>query len=368
MNLGNDVFAQVKSKVTVSEVVEMYHGPVFKDTAICPFHDDTNPSLTLPREKNIFKCFSCGAGGDAITFVSKLKHLSNLEAVRLINNDFKLGIDIPRSRDEHKYEAEKLAVDVAHTNISKAARDYLYAKGLTDSTIETYQIGSDGELIVYPIRNESGRVIGSNRCSFVDRNFYVPGPENTLFSPTKNLGNIDKIRDCIGQPIVITESYRDAILCFQNDIPAVALFGVHMSKEQAEQLMTISNQFILALDNDRTGITHTIKYFQLLKTIDGCCDIKVADFGEFKDVGDYLLHHNSLSTKSVYKYLLEKGIQQEYLIRMICYSPLDSELRIASRLLAESLGVEPKDMFNDLKLRRAKKQVIEKKDKPYKWI
>lgn len=368
MTSQDDVFSIIKDRVTVSDVVEHYHAPIEGHKTICPFHKDTKPSLMIPKNKDIFKCFACGAGGDSITFVSKLKKLSNLEAARLINEDFSLGIDIPRSRFEHKYEAEKQAVVSAHMNLSKKAKEYLHAKGLTNRTIDEYQIGSEGDMIVYPIRNEAGRIIGSNKASFVDRNFFIPGDENPLFSHTKNLGNIDKVRERVGEPIVITESYRDAILCFQNDIPAVSLFGVNMSETQASQLLGLTNQFILALDNDNTGIQHTLKYFKMLKSIDGGCDVKVADFGDVKDIGDYLLKTNKLDVQNLTKYLLSRGVQQEYLIRMICYSPLDSELRIAARLIAESLGVEPSDMFHDLKFRRAKKQSVEKKEKPWKWI
>ena len=52
--------------------------------AICPFHDDTNPSMVISPEKQYFKCFVCGTGGTAISFVQKYEHVSFSEAVRKV--------------------------------------------------------------------------------------------------------------------------------------------------------------------------------------------------------------------------------------------------------------------------------------------
>ena len=65
---------------------------------ICPFHDDTNPSLTVNREKKLFKCFVCGAGGNVITFVMKMENCGFKEAFNKVvelgglSNDLKMKI------------------------------------------------------------------------------------------------------------------------------------------------------------------------------------------------------------------------------------------------------------------------------------
>ena len=89
---------QIKQRTLLSDVIGHYF-PVKSVgnrafTSICPFHDDTNPSLRINDEKGLYHCFSCGAGGDTITFVKELEKLNYIESIKKIIQIGNLDIDI----------------------------------------------------------------------------------------------------------------------------------------------------------------------------------------------------------------------------------------------------------------------------------
>lgn len=87
MPMDNDLIERVLHACDIVQVISSYI-PVIKKgrnyVAICPFHDDKNPSLHISPEKQIFKCFVCGTGGNAITFVEKYEKISFMDAVRKV--------------------------------------------------------------------------------------------------------------------------------------------------------------------------------------------------------------------------------------------------------------------------------------------
>lgn len=88
-----DIFQTVKNSVSIIEAAEYYGLKIDRHKkALCPFHSDNNPSLSF--KDNYYKCFTCGAGGDVISLVSKLLSITPLEAVKRLNYDFNLHLDI----------------------------------------------------------------------------------------------------------------------------------------------------------------------------------------------------------------------------------------------------------------------------------
>ncbi|MDE5586989.1 MAG: DNA primase, partial [Bacilli bacterium] len=80
----NDVIAEVRRKLDIVQVISEYLPLVQKGKnffGVCPFHDDTNPSMSVSREKQIYRCFSCGASGNVFTFVQEYEHISFREAL-----------------------------------------------------------------------------------------------------------------------------------------------------------------------------------------------------------------------------------------------------------------------------------------------
>ena len=76
---------EIRKSVDIVDVISRYLNVVKKGRnyfAICPFHNDTNPSLSISREKQIYKCFVCGEGGNVITFIQKYKKISFIETLK----------------------------------------------------------------------------------------------------------------------------------------------------------------------------------------------------------------------------------------------------------------------------------------------
>ena len=86
---------RIRNGADIVDVISHYtsvqkHGRQYR--CICPFHDDHDPSLKINTERQIYKCFVCGAGGDLITFTAKLHGLSNIDACKKLDQDFHLGL------------------------------------------------------------------------------------------------------------------------------------------------------------------------------------------------------------------------------------------------------------------------------------
>ena len=90
------MFQQIKNMLKIEDVVEFYHEAPRHKKYICPFHQDKHPSMAINKNKQIFKCFVCEVGGDLITFTAKLFGLSNLDACKKLNDDFKLNLNMDK--------------------------------------------------------------------------------------------------------------------------------------------------------------------------------------------------------------------------------------------------------------------------------
>ena len=147
----------LKNSILISDVIGEYitlskRGKNF--FGLCPFHEDTSPSLVVNNDKKIFKCFVCGNTGDLITFVMKKENISFPEV--LINISKKYNIkseEISKLENRNKiteeerefYEINLQAAEIYHNFLfekeNKEAKDYLHVRGLSDSEIIKYQIG-----------------------------------------------------------------------------------------------------------------------------------------------------------------------------------------------------------------------------------
>lgn len=124
--------------------------------AVCPFHDDKHPSMSINREKRIYKCFSCGAQGNAIKFLENYSHLSFLEALKMVasNTSIDLEEDFSKlNRSLEKYTPQqKLLFQINEealqyfkvtlaSKYGKMAIDYLGQRNLSSQEIETWELG-----------------------------------------------------------------------------------------------------------------------------------------------------------------------------------------------------------------------------------
>ena len=152
----SDLIDKVLKSVDIVNLISSYIHVEAKGRnywALCPFHDDKHASLSISREKQIFKCFSCNTSGNAITFVQKYEKISFDDAVKKVAafsgcSDPRLLRDYTKKRDPAKEPFYQCLKDLTEyysyallTSEGKAANEYLLNRGLTPEDIEHFKIG-----------------------------------------------------------------------------------------------------------------------------------------------------------------------------------------------------------------------------------
>lgn len=166
-----DIFSTVKQSVTMEAVAERYGLTVNRGKALCPFHNDTHPSLFI--RKDFFYCFVCNAGGDQISFVSKMFDLSPMNAAKRICSDFGIPYQgskgtayqiASRSKElEHMKQFslwEEAYIPVilrVYRNISKVLNDHIGIEGTEDlmTALQIYsRIGYFANILTFGSKQE----------------------------------------------------------------------------------------------------------------------------------------------------------------------------------------------------------------------
>ena len=158
--LSEDEINAVRAKADIVDVISHYlqvhkQGRMYK--AVCPFHDDHDPSLNINPDMQIYKCFVCGAGGNVFSFVQRYEHVSFPEAVGKVADmiGFPLSsspVKKKREVDPHRqklYDALQETINYTMYELNStdgaAARSYLKGRGMDDHTLERFQIGWNPE-------------------------------------------------------------------------------------------------------------------------------------------------------------------------------------------------------------------------------
>ncbi len=304
----------LKRELDIVDVISDYihlerAGTNFK--ANCPFHSDKTPSFYVSPSKQIFKCFGCGAGGDAIKFVSLYENLSYLESARHLARKYGIKVRIRGDEgvDSAVLSALEEVADFYHQKLkdNREAVDYLKSRNIDSSIIKRFRIGyspSSGELvkflkdrgileayektgnikrideskfrdlfqrrIVIPIRDQRGRVVGfGGRILGGDGPKYINSPESPLFKKRSLLfgfyEGLAYIRD--SSEVLIAEGYFDVISLHQAGFRnAVAPLGTAFGRDHAKVLSRIVKKAYLLFDQDpagrkamRSALTHLLK-------------------------------------------------------------------------------------------------------------
>ena len=284
---------------------------------ICPFHDDSKPSMTVSPAKQFYYCFSCGAGGNSIKFLMEFQRLSFGDVVLELARKYQLPIETMDGPQEERLRQQLSRRDKLHhtlalasgwfrsrlkTSEGAAALAYLKDKrGLSEATLESFELGYapeqwDGLLqylqqvegvapelleaaglvvprkggggfydrfrnrVIVPIHNRQGRVIGfGGRSLDGGEPKYLNSPETEVFEKGKNLFGLDKAANVIRKldRAVVVEGYFDVIALHAAGITnAVASLGTALSNQQITQLSrcTESKRIVLNFDADGAGV------------------------------------------------------------------------------------------------------------------
>ncbi|MDF2867691.1 MAG: hypothetical protein K0S11_1161 [Gammaproteobacteria bacterium] len=273
-------------------------------TACCPFHNEKTPSFSVSQSKQIYHCFGCGAGGNAISFLMNYDKLGFTEAIEQLANA--IGLPLPeenksQSKNLNSHHLHDLLAQIAiyyqkqlrqHPD-AQCAIDYLKQRGFTGAIAKTFGIGyvpeawdslskafprqqehllSCGMLIkndqgrcydrfrnriMFPIRNQRGKVIGfGGRIIEKGEPKYLNSPETPLFHKGSELYGLYEACQANRQleRILIVEGYLDVIALAQYGITyAVATLGTATTPEHLKKLFRYAKELVFCFDGDAAG-------------------------------------------------------------------------------------------------------------------
>jgi len=309
---------------------------------LCPFHDDHIPSLNVNPQKQIFKCFSCGAGGDAFKFLMMHQGLSFPQAVSLLAQ--KAGIELDFSEQERaQYRETKELYNVLEQAQrlyeqqlwrTQAPQEYLQSRGISKETAKEFSLGyapsgnfilnnlvsgtedittlQDAglvskfgspvdrfqERIMFPITDSIGRLVSFAGRTIVDNSAkYINGPETQIFRKAEILYGLSVASKTIRekQRAVVVEGYLDVVLASQNGFGEfIATCGTAFTKEQVRTMTTRfpKAEVFLFFDGDEAGRESA---FEATRKLIGRGNTRVCLLEEGKDPADILVQEGAES-------------------------------------------------------------------------
>lgn len=283
---------------------------------VCPFHDDRNPSMSISPQRQIYHCFACKAGGNAIKFVMDYEKLSYPEAIEKLASMNNFTLEYTTNQQNFK-ENKRILENVnafyrSRLYQNKDAINYLYSRGINDAMIERFELGfapssaqtirllenekiepkeaieigivkqnesgiyaSFIDRITFPIYSQSTRLVGFGGRTISNHPAkYVNSPQSEIFDKSKLLYGFHLAKKKIYETkqIIITEGYLDVIMLhFAGFTNAVAVLGTALTQKHLPLLKRENISVILCFDGDSAGISAAIKSSHLLTTneIDG---------------------------------------------------------------------------------------------------
>lgn len=330
----------LKIEEVVGEVVSLKRsGANYK--GLCPFHSDTSPSFTVSPQKNIAKCFSCGAGGNTISFYSQYHKISFNEACLELAKKYNIDIQFEKSFDEAKEkeyeklyglmeEARDFFAEMIFNNEGRDAFEYLNKRGLSVQFIKENNIGYSPnswdkllnhfidkgysaedllnvglikkgdkgyydtfrDRIMFPISNIGAKTIAFGGRTMEDRKDiakYLNSSDTILFNKGHNLYGIKERGSLIRKKnySILMEGYMDVLKAHSFGFDtAIASLGTAFTTDQGELLKRYSSNVIIAYDMDDAGRKATERTGLILK--EQGFNIRVIEFDDAKDPDEYL--------------------------------------------------------------------------------
>lgn len=320
--LSQEKIGEIRQSVDIVDVMGQYlelHKKGKNYMAICPFHDDNHPSLSISQSRQIYKCFVCGNGGNVFTFIQEYLKVPFVEAVMKVaefghvdmsgysleKRVVKVDEALAPLYDMHAF-ALKLYMYYLYTQSGKQALDYLRHRGFDDDLIKMFGIGYAPEKsilherfqkegytevaqvksglvlenerhydrfhdrVMFPLYDEFGKVVGfSGRVYKVqDKNSkYMNSPESDIFIKGKTLYNYHRAKEAVRQAgfVYINEGFMDVIAMHRaHHDNCIALMGTALTKDHLRMLKRMTRTIHLCLDGDMAGQAAAMKSSDLL--------------------------------------------------------------------------------------------------------
>ena len=324
----NDIVDVIGEKIPLEKRGKNYFG-------VCPFHDDTNPSMSVSREKQIYTCFSCHATGNVFTFLMNYEHKEFNQVLSDLAN--RVGITLSgfktkkmSTKYDEWYKIYDLANKYYQNNLlskeGEGAREYLKNRSIDDETVKEFEIGyslkarddltklltmkghsvdllnkiglcsEDHDIynsrLMFPLHDLNGKVIGFSGRIITSgkQNKYLNTKETELFKKGKLLYHyhIAKEEARVKKSVIIMEGFMDIIRASTVGIKnTVATMGTALTKDHIKEIKRLSNNIILCFDGDEAGVKATLASGELFKS-EGI-EVKVITLPGEDDPDTYIL-------------------------------------------------------------------------------
>lgn len=354
----NQLKDKIVNEIPISDLIQRYGTPLTRKSTghvgICPFHNDTKPSMSVSNDKGIFKCFACGAGTSHFDFVMMHKNMSFIEALKDISETFGYDFDsYTNKREKSKKEiyAEKLlkvSSEIYFQTGMKARvkeyEDFLKNRDIPRELAETYKLGfapkknsitdyistlpkNDQEEILktaveiglvkwddsrkshydtfrdritFPIWDQFGKVIGFTSRAIHDyqKAKYMNSKESFIFNKRNLLYGLHLAKPFIRKrdEIILVEGNMDQLSMFKKGFEnSVAIMGTALGDHSLRTIKSLTKNVYLALDTDQAGWDAGVRInAQFLSA--GIIP-KYISFEPVKDPDDFLKEKGSLAVK-----------------------------------------------------------------------
>ncbi len=318
---------------------------------LCPFHNERTPSFSVSGSRGIFKCFSCGKAGTALSFLMDLEHMSYVEAIKWLGK--KYGIEVQEremTSVERQAEAEResmfAANEFALNHFESTLTDtddghdiglsYFRERGINDAMIKKFHLGyaleasddlynkakaagfEDKALIntglcirtdrgrvydrfkgrvIYPVHSLSGRVVAfGGRTLSKEKTVakYVNSPESLIYSKSNEIYGIYQARNAIAKTktCILVEGYMDVISMHQAGVEnVVASSGTSLTDGQIRMIKRFADKVVLIYDSDPAGIKAALRGIDML--IAAGISLKIVLLPEGEDPDSFAQNHSS---------------------------------------------------------------------------
>ena len=331
---------KIRAAVDIAEVVGE-HVPLKRAGAnsmkgLCPFHKEKTPSFHVNTALQIFKCFGCGAGGNAATFLMKIENIPFPEAVKRLAERAHIPLAETTNPEEQERTRLRQVVETATSLYQRSlasapeaarAREYLESRRIPKEAIAQFRLGystgqevfsakvhpallqraglagpgRDGGLgdrmrgrLVIPITDDRGRVTGFGGRTLDDAQVpkYLNTPETPLFHKSSSLYGLSLARDAIRKAgrIVLVEGYFDVIALHAHGVPeTVASLGTSLTDGQLAALKRVARLLLIVYDEDVGGNDAAIRGLDL--ATEAGFEVKIVRLPGSKDPDEFILAH-----------------------------------------------------------------------------
>ena len=343
MYYSDEIIEEVRSKNDIVDVISGYVRLQKKGSSyfgLCPFHNEKSPSFSVSRQKQMYYCFGCGAGGNVFTFLMEYENYTFQEALKYLAD--RAGVELPegdyskeaRERADTKailLEINKLAAQYFYVQLKseqgKLAMNYLKNRELSDETIKAFGLGysnkygddlyrylkskgySDSLIskaglisiderqgaydkfwnrVMFPIMDANSRVIGfGGRVMGDAKPKYLNSPETLIFDKSRNLFGLHRARRTKKPYFLLCEGYMDVISLHQAGFTnAVASLGTALTPGHASLIKRYVQEVYLTYDSDEAGTKAALRAVPILKGVGIVA--KVLRMDPYKDPDEFI--------------------------------------------------------------------------------